>query len=86
MAKTGRPRHIDPPVEVHISLPQSLAVTLDLLLHSPVTGKPKVGARSQLLTALLEDFIQAYSTKQATISTERTFSILYSIIHNHYRA
>lgn len=53
-----RPNHDDPPVNVVISLPQSLATKLDLLLFDPVRGKPKYGARSKFIQQLIIDYLR----------------------------
>ena len=57
MAKRGKKPHADPPVEWKISIPQSIAAPVELILSDPLTGKPKHGARSRLLAELLNNWL-----------------------------
>lgn len=40
-----------------ISIPNVLALDIDLMLYNPALGKPIYGARSQLITDLLEQYM-----------------------------
>lgn len=42
----------DPPVEVNLSIPQSVKAQMDLLLWDPVRKKPKYAGLSELTTKL----------------------------------
>lgn len=66
----GRPKQIDRPSPIHISIPRSLADKLELELMSEVEGRVPYGAKAQLIMGLLEQMfavrairLQAY--KQA---------------------
>jgi hypothetical protein len=48
----------DPPVEITLSIPQSVRERLDILLWDPVRKKPKYGAFSKLVTKLLRAWIK----------------------------
>jgi hypothetical protein len=58
MARRGRKPHADPPVEWKISIPQSVAAPVELLLTDAFTGKPKHGARAKLITELLTNWLE----------------------------
>jgi hypothetical protein len=51
----GRPKLLDPPVELKISLPESLYTRLSLLLHSEAKGRVPHGAYREFFTALLRE-------------------------------
>ncbi len=55
----GRPQLSDPPIEWKISLPSSVAAQIELHLLDPLSGKPKHGARSKLITRLLRTWIKS---------------------------
>ena len=74
-----RPRHFDTPTRVGLSLPESVATELELLLHDPRTGIPKVGARSKLLSGLLRKFFQAYATGATNINIAGELAIVRAI-------
>ena len=46
------------PIAVNISIPADLLNEVDLLLIDPFRGKPKYGARSQLITGLLVSWLE----------------------------
>jgi len=52
-----REPHIDPPVRLHVAVPESVLAAVDLALFNPVTGKVKYGARSDLITGLLKSWL-----------------------------
>lgn len=54
----GRKAHIDPPVNVMISIPTSLNAKVELLLYDPVLDKPKYGGRSALMQTLLREWVE----------------------------
>ena len=74
-----RPRHFDRPIRVGMSLPESITLELELLLHDPKTGVPKVGARSKLLAGLLRKFFQAYATGATSINIASELAIVRAI-------
>lgn len=53
----GRKPLTDKSVEWKISLPSSVAVRVELFLTNPLTGKPRYGTRSKLITQLLQDWL-----------------------------
>lgn len=53
----GRKAHIDPPVNVMVSLPTSLNAKVELLLYDPILQKPRYGARSDLIEQLLREWV-----------------------------
>lgn len=57
MAKRGKKAHNDPPEEWKISIRQSTAARVGLLLTDPLTGKIKHGARGQLIDRLLTEWV-----------------------------
>lgn len=54
----GKKKHTDRPVEWKISIPESIAAPVELLLLDPVSGKPKHGARAKLITQLLSKWLE----------------------------
>lgn len=55
----GRKPLSDPPVELYVSIPSSLAAKLDLLLFDPALGKPKYGGRSGLIQSLIREWVES---------------------------
>jgi len=55
----GKKAHADPPVEMRINVPQSIAAKMELLLLDPLTRRPRYGARSDLITKLLREWISS---------------------------
>lgn len=53
----SKPQRSDPPVEIELSIPQSVLTRVELALVDPVRGKPAYGARSKLVTRLLKDWL-----------------------------
>lgn len=43
--------------DLKLSLPAAVVAEVDLLLEDPLTRKPRYGAKSRLITALLKDWI-----------------------------
>lgn len=41
-----------------VYIPQEIALQIEMALADPVLGKPIYGGRSQLVSALLQDYIQ----------------------------
>jgi len=60
----GRKKLSDRPVDRHFNIPMSIAVKVDLLLADPLTGKPKHGAWSTLVTRLLNDWLEKQKKPQ----------------------
>ena len=54
----GRPKKHDTPVSWYVSLPQSLAAEVELILLDPLTGRPEFGKRSQLVESLLRNWVE----------------------------
>ena len=59
----GRKKKLDRPVHWSISVPQSLAAELELLLIDPLRGKPKHGARGALIERLLREWVEEQKKK-----------------------
>lgn len=53
----GRKQHADPPINVTVSIPESLNAKVELLLYDPVLRKPRYGGRSALIQSLLRKWI-----------------------------
>jgi hypothetical protein len=49
-------RRRGPTVEWKVSIPQNLALDIELLFYDPVNHKPDYGARSALITQLLSNY------------------------------
>ena len=67
MAKLGRKPHADKPRQWKITLPDSIATQVELLLCDAMTGKPAYGARGDLITKLLREWLEKqYKNRQET--------------------
>ncbi len=53
----SRPRSTYLRAELKISLPAALVAEIDLLLEDPVTRRPRYGAKSKLVEALLRTWL-----------------------------
>jgi len=53
----GRPRLMYLRANWKLSLPAGLAAEVDLLLEDPLSRKPRYGARSRLVEALLREYL-----------------------------
>ena len=53
----GKVAHTDPPVKWRINVPQSVAAKVELMLFDPLKGEIKYGARSDLITKLLVEWL-----------------------------
>jgi len=53
----GRKTLTDRPVEWKVSIPSSIAAPTALLLSDPLTGRPRHGARAELITRLLREWL-----------------------------
>lgn len=56
----ARPRNPELRANYKLSIPAPLAAEVDLLLIDPITRKPKYGARSKLIAALLRNWLATY--------------------------
>jgi len=61
MSKRGRKPKADPPVRWELSLPLSLATEIELALLDPLRGKVAHGARTDLVTMLLRQWLASQS-------------------------
>lgn len=59
----GRPRLEQLRSDWKLSIDATCAARVDLLLAEPLTGKPKYGARSKLVQALLEGWLNQLEGK-----------------------
>lgn len=55
MAKAGRKRHNDAPVNWKLSVPQSIAVQVELLLYDPLLNRVAYSARSAYVSGLIRE-------------------------------
>lgn len=70
--KGGRPAASVPYVEWSIIVPAPLAFQVEVRLLDPVTKKAAYGARSQLIQALLFDWVEKQKSAQAPTAPEQT--------------
>lgn len=52
-----KPKHIDPPVEFCVSLPQSIFDKMQEELHSDILGKVPSGLRSKVIGHLVREWL-----------------------------
>lgn len=64
MAKLGRKPNAVPTIDWKCYVPVNIAAQVDLLLTDPLTGKPKLGARSELVTKLLIRWLNEVKARQ----------------------
>ena len=60
--KRGRPLNNEPSIEWKVSVPQSLANKVTLLLADPMSGGIRYGSRSKLIELLLRNWINGLIT------------------------
>jgi hypothetical protein len=70
----ARPPKEDPPRKVTLSLPTSVAASVELRLIDPITMRPSYGALSNLVTGLLRQWLagQVVVNDALTITTSTT--------------
>ncbi len=68
--KGGKKKYADRPVDWKISIPESLAATVSLILSDPLTGRPKHGARSRIIVGLLREWLEAQKKSGIRLSGE----------------
>lgn len=56
----AKPKRLDPPVELKISLPESMHTKISLLLYSEEKGRIPHGAFSMFFSMLLSRYLAAY--------------------------
>lgn len=71
-AKGGRPKAAVPYVEWAIIVPTPLAFQVEMRLLDPVTKKSAYGARSQLIQALLFDWVEKQKSAAGSTPPEQT--------------
>lgn len=54
----AKAKHLDPPVEVRVNIPESVLAEVDLRLFDPLRGRIRYGARSKLVTRLLRSWLE----------------------------
>lgn len=64
----SRRKYTDPRVKWHIYIPSTLAAQVELLLLDPFLGQPKFGAKSELVTSLLQKWLDEQFANQ-TVAT-----------------
>ena len=60
----GKAPNADPPVEITLSIPESVRAQVDILLWDPVRNKPKYAALSTLTTKLYRAWIKEQKPKE----------------------
>lgn len=55
----GRPKNVIPSIEKHISIPQDVVARVELELWSEVEGRVPQSAWKELVTELLEQWLEA---------------------------
>ena len=80
----GRKSKTDRPVEWKVYVPTSIAAPFALLTTEPTTGRQMHGARSEIVSALVEALINTYAghdpaeqMKRALATAEKFFSSTY---------
>jgi len=73
-----RPKHPVPLERIHLTIEQDTLARLDLIISDPLTGKPTLGARSQIIRALLSSTLDAFSAGRSTIDISSVNKILLS--------
>ena len=63
--KRGRKALVIPTVDWKCRIPADIAIKVDTLLLDPVRGLPQYGARSELVTRLLREFLSRYEKASA---------------------
>ncbi len=58
-------------VEWKVTVPQDVAIAIELRTLDPVYGKPRYGARSQLITSLLKIYLQKRQEQEAQEAIEK---------------
>lgn len=53
----GKVSHLDPPIKWRVNIPESIAAKVELMLLNPLTGDIRYGARSDLITKLLKQWL-----------------------------
>jgi hypothetical protein len=54
----GKRKYADPRVSWHLHIPSTTAAQVELILLDPFLGQAKFGAKSELVTRLLEEWMQ----------------------------
>ena len=76
MAKLGRPPLHTPTTEWKVRVPVDLAAKADLLHLDPIRGTLKYGARSELITSLLREYLATISLATISPESEKGFGTL----------
>ena len=63
MAKRGRPSLLIPTTEWKVRVPVDLAAKADLIHLDPIRGRLTYGARSELITILLREYLASLSVE-----------------------
>jgi len=71
----GRPKKRDRPIAWKVYVPESVANPFELLTTDPVTGNPIKGARSEIISALVEAFMNVSAGADATTEMQRVRSV-----------
>ena len=73
-----RPKHPVPLERIHLTIERDTLARLDLIISDPITGKPSLGARSQIVRLLLSASLDAFANGRSTISVTSVNRILAS--------
>lgn len=58
------PRKLIKPREIYVSIPEDLNQRMETILRSDITGRIPYGARSDLITSLLRNYLDLVDTVQ----------------------
>ena len=73
-----RPRNPIPLERIHLTIERDTLTDLDLIISDPLTGKPALGARSQVVRLLLAAALKAFKHGETTINVESVNHLLAS--------
>lgn len=73
-----RPKSPVPLERIHLTIERDTLARLDLIISDPLTGKPSLGARSQIVRLLLSSALDAFANGRSSISTSSINRILAS--------
>jgi len=76
MPRTGRPPNPQPPGSLHVTIPQWQVDFLDTLTLDPITQRPKMGARTALISELLRQLECAFLYGAENASFEPALAML----------
>lgn len=67
----GRPPSAEELMDLHLSVPARLVREVDLILYDPIRQRPIYGARGELITTLLRQWLAAQKEKTCQTTTKQ---------------